>query len=102
MFSSLSKFTSISSISSILFININVDYFPIDIYTCSSKQISTSSDVSSTFGDVGTNVNHAPPTIDLYSRVRSLPTYVPDYHYFFTMLQLHETRSYKEASTHPY
>ena len=35
------------------------------------------------------------------TRVRSIPTHLLDYHYYTTLATLHESHTYREASTNP-
>jgi len=108
MFSSLSKFKSISSTSTPLFTNPDIDLFPNDThagsetYAGSSSELPTSSDVQPTLDDVVPIVDPAPPTIELPKRVRNPPHYLRDYHCYSTMLHYHEPQSYKEALADPH
>lgn len=105
---SLSKFTSFQSTSTPLFTNPDVDYFPnntyigSETYAGSYNELSTHSDVPSTRGDDVLVVVPTPTTNELPQRVRNPLTYLRDYHYFPTMLNLHEPQYYKEASTNPH
>lgn len=103
MFSFLSKITSIQSISTRFFTKYDVNYFysytyiGYETYTSSFSEILTPSDVPSTFEDDVPTIVHAPPTNELPLRMRNPPTYLRDYHCFYTMFHLHEPYSYKEA-----
>ena len=108
MFSSLSKFKFITSTSTPLFTDPDVDLFSSDTYAGSetyagsSSELPTPSDVQSTSNDGVPIVDPEPPTIELPPKVRNPPPYLRDYHCYSTMLHHHEPQSYKEASTDPH
>lgn len=71
-------------------------------YASYSSELSTPSDVPSTFGDDGLVVVYAQTTNEPPQRVRNPHIYLRDYHCFCTMFNLCGPQSYKEASTYPH
>lgn len=96
MFFSLSKFTSISTTFTLLFTSPNMNYFSSDTYigygtyAGSPSEILTLFDISSTSDDDVSVVALAPLTIELPLGIRNISTYLRDYHFFPTMIHLHE------------
>lgn len=88
IFSSLSKFMSITFTYTPLFNNLVVNYFLSDTYACSSSKLQNLYDVPSISGDDVLNFDPARPIVELPQRVRNTPSYLHDFHCYYTMFHI--------------